>query len=852
MFVSRTARTVLAVLGALAIAAPAVDAANLPVYDVNLARQRFIPATDVAATQTYADTPVYLEFPAGQQSFSTPTVVGNTLYQYTFDPSSGQGHLYNVALPTITYQQLNTYVQTPGNPTYYAQPITTANPPVTFHGTAHEVSGQDSLSTNALFQAIGVGQYLYTWQQSSYPTGGTLPTGVFIRGNPGNTNYQVDENPLITPTVTVNGFNASFQPVSWSSPVAVVGSWDGGLIAYPTYVPSGDTPNRLAYLTSYDYPNDSAALTSDPTWVGNVPGVGSNCVAFGVADSAHPRVIVLDVTTGQYVTIGVGQIAGQVADTVLLDNTGPQAGHPLLVVQDIYGALYTFTLSGALQAVYAPSNWTNFANLILGADLSLLNTPSGQELFAIGGGGNLLGVFNPSTLAPLAPPTGAYGPGYAPVTALTDTHGGSVIAFNNTSGNTWLMDPRNLTQGFTPGTVWTDGFPPTSSWIGIQPDAGPQHWIIGWTNSDPNGKPAIVAFVPAPYAATDNVAPLVVNSGQAVTLYGFPSPAGVTNDNGQNPYATHGSPVLGYVYDSQGHLVAGPLPMQRHTGSPTTLSGSNLQVSRYWATTWTPPRNTTNAPVTYSLVVTAVSETGQTAQAAPTVFTVEPEPPAGGPGTATLSLACGYGHGQMPIVVGHSCTIPANETGQSAAFFAYHPQYGAKFGDTVAATLTLTPPKLPALPGAQVDSVQITASSPHPAGIPNLPGYAGYNPGDSALYHYSTVTTALTQTGTWTATGHFVESWAGYPPPQPLGTTVWQGDVTVDWRATVNWSYLKPIPPFQNCQAPNPLPGQPAACTDLHHWQRVAGTPITLSGQSRAPLTINGTDYYVIATPLGY
>ncbi len=844
---------IVAIASLLAVFASAVHAADMPTYDNSSSRLRFIQSH--SSSQLYMDLPLYLELPAGQQSFSTPTVVGDTLYQYTWD-SSGQGHLYALQLPGTDYSQV---FQQAGSTPYVINSASYAQPPITFNagftpGRLNAAAGQDSLSTGpyqggapdgAQYQAIAVGKYLYTWPAGSYPQGGTPPTGQVIIANPSNTNYQVDENPLITPPVTISGLGASGSPTTWQSPVAVVGSWDGGLIAWPTYVPSGYTTNQVRYLTSYDYTHSVAALTSDPTWIGSC-SVGSACVAFGVA-GAHPRVVLLDVTTGNYKVIGTGLIGAQVADTVVYDNTGPQAGNPLLIVQDEYGKIYSFNLSGSLLATYPSGSqnpsWINRNSLILGKDMSVLTDLAGQTLFAIGGGGAMLGAFDPATLSPMDAPTAGFSPGVDSPTSMVNANGNATVVLSNSNGDLYLFGAGSLFTGALGNTYnQTIATPSGTAYVGYGPDEGPKHWLVGWTNGDPHSRPAIVAFVPQPYIVGASVNPSDVQSGSSLIITGRPYPAGVTFDNGYNGNGPNGNaPLEAQIENAQGQPVTGMIPMTH-------------EAPDQWTVNWTPPANTTGSPVEYQVVVYAWSEIGQTAQSSPVSFTVEAAaPPTQQPqgSSGALSMTCGYGHGGLPIVVSHTCTIPSALQGNSTSWFAYNYNYGAKFGDTLDFNLAIPQPKLPNLRVVALTGVQLTASIQHQVGYPNLPGYQGYNPGNAALYNYYPQTTAMTQIGQLTAQANFVESWSGYPPPQPLGTTVWTGNMTADWKAIVSYSYQQRVPPYQICVPANPKPGQQPVCTTVYNYRTETGQ-FTETGNASAPLAINGSDYYTISTPAGY
>lgn len=809
--------------GLLSLSIPAF-AANLPNYDITIHRTRLIHgASTTDATQFYSDIPVYIQIPAGTTSSSTPNVIGSTAYQYTYS-SSGQGYLSALTIPNLTAKQVASDAGTQGyviQSAQYAQKELVINAGTS--SSYNYASGQSSLSTGPVvnaspdgsqYQAMGIGKYLYTWAQSSYGIG----THAYIYGNQNNSDYQVDDSPLITPPVTVQGAGGS----TWTSPVAVIGSWDGGVVTTPTNVPNGDIPITEHYSSSQNnqYPHTTANITSDPTWVGSVPGLGSDCVAFGLDGAAHPRVILFNVTTGKYKAIGVGQIHAGIPDVTVFD-----AATGTLYVQDMYGGLYAFSLNGTLQHEYLAASWTNNTPII-GQDMAL----DGSTLYAIGGGGSTLGAF--SLNLSLEHSSSNYGSDLSSPSVLTTPGGQNLLVVSNEEGDVYLENTGSVFTTQADQNNQAIGLSPSPPWVGYMPDAGTYHDLIGWTNDDPDHDPALVLYVPEPYhinASFNQAGPLTaitISNGKNVTIYGNPGPTSVTWDNMHNYHSPNMEAV---ITNAAGNAVTTPDDMT-HIGSGQ------------WAVSWTPPLVTGSKAVTYTIVVNGWNELGEEASSTPMTLTVSPTPPSGNQssnGNGELTLTCGYGAGGLPITVSHTCT-EGSDQGNSPSWFADNPTIGLKFGDTIQANLKVPTPNPLDLHDYHITDVQLHATIKHIEGTPNLPGEPNYNASSSALYTYLPVTTTMVSTGTYTATTHILESWAGYPPPQPLGSIVQQGTLTANWNMTVDYSYEIQQ---QSCSTQD----KKRVCHLI--WVPESGS-FSESGHGTAPYTINGSDYYTISTPI--
>ena len=529
------------------LAAPGAHAADIPMYDGNTARTRMVTDPSLSPTQLYLSVPTYLHLPG--QSLSTLTVVGNTLYQYTY--SGGTGTLYAVKLPDINGSSVLTqyHYDLPGFLTRATQYV---EPPLVFSPSegAYGADAQDSLATNSGWQAIAVGDYLYAWPQGHWPSSAsTSAVRVKIVSALGNTQKrQVDMNPLITLPVKVKVFDTQTgQPGTVEAPMAVACSWDGGCAATPLGVPSTDAYTLISYKTTQDFYSDTqAAITSDPVFIPHEPLFNDDpAVAFGVASWSHPRIELLDLITGKAKAIGTsgaGRIVAAIADAGMLATTS--SGHSYLVYHDEYGNLYSYNLYGAPSAapVLSGSNTIELAED--GAQVSpwypgttgavMQPVLEQQELLfaALPKTGALpfgferyVNASSPSTVYGGAVPQGLCAPPANPDNCRYVT-AWSFSAARSGNGRITSGPGIQLFTNFGPDVTGLAGrsfgndgqliAANISPYVGPVLDAGSEHYIMSWTNSAPSGG-AIVLYAPVNYAIAAS-APSSVASGANVTI----------------------------------------------------------------------------------------------------------------------------------------------------------------------------------------------------------------------------------------------------------------------------------------------------------------------------------------------
>ena len=638
------AATAVALLMAV-LPVPEAQAANIPMYDNSITRQRVVNDQSLSPLQLYLSSPWYVHLPG--QSLSTPTIVGNTLYQYTYQGASGS--LYAIQMPTLdTTAVLHRHPQNPP-PYQTAQPVITHT--LTFSVGAAAADSQDSLATSQGWQSIAVGQYLYAWPQGQWPASPSTAVHTEIWPSPGNDQFMVDMNPLITPPVRATVYRIpSMHTELVRLPMDVACSWDGGCTATPLGALAGTVAVPIRYHTTQDFPsNTDTAITSDPAYIASEPLFhGAPAVVFGVASWTHPRLELLDLETGKARAIGAGVIASPVADAVMVDTVGSQT---LIVAHDEYGTVYEFNLHGQLAGVNPPL--TKSPHVELGEDgavnyglgptvlqpadaaQQMLIAPLSQSNTTKMAFVSYTGLSSPSTLYGSMPDvswcqsnncryesvwsfTGMYGPGL-------HMGPGIVLMSNAAIGPTYVNKPTYSNGGELIAAR-------TSPYVGVLIDGGAQHDLVSWTNGAPGGGGALELWVPVNYTLEASVPPTVPSGGQ-VTVTGVPIPADVTHDRisaaSCNDFSTN-EPVQMELTSSLG--TSGWLPLYR-TGLPS--------VSYPWSTwtgKYTLPPNTTGSPVKWTGTVYGVDKFCQPAQRTFT-FTERANPvPVQSGGPLTLSL----------------------------------------------------------------------------------------------------------------------------------------------------------------------------------------------------------------------
>jgi len=391
---------------------PIAQAAQIPTFDFNGARTRLVVSNALQGLYLCPD-PLYLQPESGtnpQHSFSSPVVSGNRIYQYSYTANNaGTANLWQLNIPPeqassaagYTCPTANSVVTLANDPGLVTQDTpfdpgiaTKTNGAITIGGkNLNQAKSVASPTIANGYVAIGVGKYLYSW-----PVGGSKADGLkkYIYGVDGIN--QVDDAPLITPPLPATG-TKNGGSVPFTSPYAVVGSWNGGLIAYPI-----DPPKNVAVTaTKWDTGSADAMITSSPAWNAKdhlvyfgISTTKSDTLptkkakGAGVTDSNAPRVIAWNPVTGAVSRVLGGlhtypsQIRYSVDSSVVV---GPMGN---IYVPDQQGDVYKYSPSGTLLAFTS-------AGESAGYDISNLAVSS-TGVYASGNGLTTLYKLDPSNL----------------------------------------------------------------------------------------------------------------------------------------------------------------------------------------------------------------------------------------------------------------------------------------------------------------------------------------------------------------------------------------------------------------------------------------------------------------------
>lgn len=725
-----------------------VRAADNYTHDADISRDNTVVDSSFNGLM-YNSNPYYVQIPAWngyrQYSYTTPAVVGNQLWQYTYD-NSGNGHLWEINMQKPDSNWV------PGS-AVSASVTLVQNFDVGTSGANGEVNSAAGISGPTIAQgylAIAVGEYLYWWPIGHTDQMQSSP----IKGNPGNAIQLIAASPLITPSLTASGTDITTgNTVTWQTPYAIVGSWSGGVISQPLYTPANVIKTSYPYQTTYDASNaTNDIVTSSPAWNPHTNAIGTQGAAvFGVdaAQSGENRLILMDPMTGNYKTSYSS--GGSPIFYGPIDSSPAVAQDGTIYVPDQGAAIYQLNANGDLLADdISAMDQSNpcIANLAF----------DGENIVWVGNGHSTLNITTASLIGRGDTQMSCFSGLDSPAVVKSGSNDSIFIASTGTAGllvtNPMSCDnlPVAFQQAYNQQTwkrTWQTLGAVSAPYTSVAADVGTDssgnqlHQLAAWTNYGYETQGCVEIWAPAPYAITASATPKIIDEGNPVTIVATPYPNNVTKS------------MTAHITDGK----STPIDIDLGQNPNDTWSGMVIA-----------PNNYTGQPNAFTVTVTATSISGEVAPAT-TSFVVNPgpwQPPGDIPATLQIDA---YGLENLTDKL---------------------PDGTAKYGDYLVATLTVNPPPPPSgYLNASITGVTITkAWVQHKYGVPNV---GGSRLAGDPLYKITQQNTNMTPQGS-TATCQFRESWAGYPPPIPDDNSVMEtDDLYAPFNARVTYKYQVPV-----------------------------------------------------------
>lgn len=775
----------------LFLASSNARAADNYTHDANIFRDNTVVDPNFSGL-VYNNNPYYVTIPQyngyRQYSNTTPVVVGSELYQYTYD-QNGKGYLTQIDL-----QKPQSSWPSPPSPesviSLDSRLLATFDEGTSgANGEVDSAAGISGPTISNGYLAIAVGGYLYWWSVDSNGNRTSSTSYKNIQGNPGNSIQLIAASPLITPSLTASGIDMTTgDTVTWQTPFAVVGSWSGGVISRPLSVPNNIIWDMPQYKTTDDASNaTNDIVTSSPAWNSHTTAVGSQgATVFGVdaAQSGQYRLILMDPTSGSCKSIY--ESGGSPIFYGPIDSSPVVASDGTIYVPDQGAAIYQLSANGDYMA--SDTSAMDQSNPCI-ANLAF----DGENIIWVGDGHNSLNVTPSRQFGQQDVKMSGFSGLDSPAVVKSGSNDTIFIASTGTAGllvtNPMILD--NLPIAFQDANnqqswkrTWQTLGSFTPAYTSVAADVGTDitnnsalHYLATWTNAAPNNQGCVELWAPTSYAITASATPSIVDEGNPVIINATPSPFFITKS------------MTAHITDGKTNTV-------------------DINLSQNPNDTWSgmvvAPNNYTGQQATYTVTVTATSNSGETAQAT-TSFSVNPgpwQPPGNIPATLKIDA---YG------LEDHTYKLPDGT---------------AKYGDYLVGTLTVSPPSPPSgYLNASITGVTITkASVIHQDGVPNVGGGAG-----DPLLKITKQNTDMLLNGN-VATCQFRESWAGYPPPIPDNSVMETDDLYAPFNVHVTYKYQIPV-------------ATETGVTFI--WQTGS---YDASGTAHASLDITGTEYYTYVT----
>jgi len=776
-------------------------AANNLTWDTDYTRAR---ATVDGMGQLYNRTPIAVSIGdvlgTWIYSYSTPIVYGNILYQYAWNTDTNTGYLVAVDISKTNPQSASDF------PVLWAAKFNVEP------GERVDGSPGPSISPDGNYMSIAVGKYLYTWPMmvsgsANVPDNNGLMKQIskyVIRGNTDQTTNLIAMSPAITrQSYAWQGTDInSLDPTTFNVSVACAGSWNGGFIAAPLYIPPNIDPlsvNPYRFTTtSIDSSWSGEIFTSSPA----VQNDGNGNVIFGV-DGGYPVLFVFNPSNMTISNIGGGTIQYGIASAPVVD---PNTGN--IYVPDKMGNIYRFNSNGD----YVAEN-TSLYN----GDLIISNiTVDPNYIYAVKAGNSEVHAIDKYSMLDVGTAfSGATG--YIdPSVVIDPTTHTSLVAVNDANGYVYISSYDN-TSPLGGVFVGSGGLSKTAKgyapppYVSVLMDAGSNQLIASWTNDAVAGgeNGAIEFWVPQVLNLTATVNPGKNQPNATATL------------NVDTPIDCGISQVWAQLPDANGN----PLPIATLMSFISASSGLNGTTKYSWQAKFQVPQTPGSYNIPVELRITAP---GSTAALIDTSAPYEVVNPPGG----IVSDAGGA------LTLGSYC-LPENRIKKGDSFQAWpreqlsmqHPSGRTYLGDTILADLAVATPTLPDPSDILVSAYLTSATATHPD---------GYLDGTKWLVH--DILDPMNITGSLTATLQFEETWGGWQPGKYL-------------PETPDWAYRSPT--LQTPDAPINIGVdyvvhvvyEYPACDDTGCWYNTA--EMDVPGTAIVPIQVYGTDFVIVPTISG-
>lgn len=787
-----------------------VNGANILTWDTDYSRARL---SIESISQLYSATPIAVSvgdvLNVSVLSKSTPIIYNDILYQYCYTEDQKTGFLVAVDISNPDPKKAADF------PVLWAAKFTAEA------GERFDGSPGPSISPDGKYMSMAIGKYLYIWPMSvngspNIPdSNGKLKSlnRFLITGNKNqNTNLIAMSPAITTASYTWQGRDlTSFNLVTFSAPITCAGSWNGGFVFVPLFVPDNIDPMSVVI-------NGFTTTSINPNWAGEIftssPAVlnnGNGNIIFGV-DGGYPLMFSFNPTTKKISTFGQGHIKYGISSAPVVDRyTGD------IYVPDKMGNIYRFRSDGT----FVSRNTSLFNGSLVISNIAV----DQNYVFAVKAGFSEVWAIDKFTMATKQAIFKGSTGFIDPTVVVDPSTNSTIVAINDANGYVHTYSYNSANNGIFIGSGGlaksVKGYAPPP-YVSVVMAAGSNKLITSWTNDRVarNKQGALEFWVPQSGELNARVTPSRIQPNSKTTLY-----VDTTVDNTI-------SKVVARLPDSSGT----PSSIINATDMvfvSVNTDSSNKKTYR-WQLEFTSPSNPGNYTLPVQLQYTSPGNDLEPINASATYEVIKP--PGGIPsdGGATLTLK--------------SYALPQNNIKKGEIFkpwpitslTAQHPLGTTFLGDTILAELTIETPTLPD-PSYELVSAYITSATIYRP--------EGYEDPVTKKWLTRQISEPMNPIGL-SASLQFQQTWAGWEPGNYLTEPpAWahgsltlkspgqQDTLYVDYTVCVEYRY-----PVEDCYlVPDGKGGYVEECSTS--WE--SGS-YNITGTASDTLTTWGTNFVVI------